>query len=74
MNKGDIFAVISDGIFESTNSQGKEYGDQRAISIITSHRESSAQEILNALRVDVKEFTEDAPKDDDRTIIIIKRV
>lgn len=74
MNKGDIFAVISDGIFESTNAEGIQFGTDRVVDVLTRHANLPAQEILNALRADVDQFTQDAPADDDRTIIIIRRV
>lgn len=74
MDRGDIFAVISDGIYEAANAEEVPFGNDRVIDVITRHRNASAQEILNALRVEVGEFTKNAPADDDRTIIIIKRV
>jgi phosphoserine phosphatase len=74
MDRGDIFAVISDGIYEAGDNEGELFGNDRVIDVITRHHNGSAREILNALRVAVGKFTKDAPADDDRTIIIIKRV
>jgi sigma-B regulation protein RsbU (phosphoserine phosphatase) len=74
MHTGDIFAVISDGIFESMDADDEQFGTDRVIEVITSHKTLSAKEILNALREAVGQFTHNRPADDDRTIIIIKRV
>jgi phosphoserine phosphatase len=74
MNSGDIFAVISDGIYESTDGNNVQFGTDRVIEVISTHRKSTAKDILDALREAVGKFTENSPADDDRTIIIIKRI
>jgi serine phosphatase RsbU (regulator of sigma subunit) len=74
MKPGDIFAVISDGIFEAADAQKDQFGVQRACEVIRTNKNSPAKDILVAIRETVNEFTHDAPPDDDRTIIIIKRV
>ena len=72
MAAGDIFAVISDGIFESTDPEGVEFGIERTMEVIRRHREAEAAEILSQIRGAVEEFTRGAPAADDRTIILIK--
>jgi serine phosphatase RsbU (regulator of sigma subunit) len=74
MNTGDIFAVISDGIFESMDSNNDQYETDRAIEIIKKSANMPAKDIIKALQRSVNEFTANAPADDDRTIIIIKCV
>jgi serine phosphatase RsbU (regulator of sigma subunit) len=73
MRNGDIFAVISDGIFESINSANEQFGSDRTIKVLKQNKDLSVRDILNALRMAVDQFTKKAPADDDRTIIIIKR-
>ncbi|MHC4757861.1 MAG: SpoIIE family protein phosphatase [Planctomycetota bacterium] len=73
LEKGDIFAIISDGIFEAKDSKGEQFDEQRVMSVIRENKDASAREILTALRTTVEEYTNHAPADDDRTIILIKR-
>jgi len=74
MSQGDVFAVISDGIFESADPNGEEFGMDRAMEVIRRNRHATASEILSQIRDAVEEFTRGAPAADDRTIIMIKRV
>jgi serine phosphatase RsbU (regulator of sigma subunit) len=74
MSPGDVFAVISDGIFESADPGGEEFGMDRAMEVIRRNRDATASEILSRIRDAVEEFTRGAPAADDRTIIMIKRV
>ena len=71
---GDIFAVISDGVFDSRNPAGKRFGIDRTVEVITSCRGQTPTQILAELRETVATFTKEAPATDDRTAIIIKRV
>ena len=71
---GDLFAVISDGIFEAENAAGEEYGAERTVALIQEHHRASASEILSRIREAVDTYTACAPADDDRTIILVKRV
>jgi serine phosphatase RsbU (regulator of sigma subunit) len=71
--KGDIFAVISDGIFEAANPKGQQFGEQRVMTVIRENRDAPAADILAALRQAVEDFIEGIPPEDDRTIIFIKR-
>ena len=73
MKGGDIFAVISDGVFEAANPQGTLFGTERTVELIVAHHEQSPQQILSALRSAVDAFARGAPAADDRTAIIIKR-
>ncbi|MEE9212554.1 MAG: SpoIIE family protein phosphatase, partial [Phycisphaeraceae bacterium] len=74
MNAGDIFAVISDGVFEATDHAGRQFGTDRVIDLIPRHRHESPTQILAALREAVAKFTNGAPAADDRTAIIVKRM
>jgi len=58
---GDIYAVISDGIFEAANRAEDQFGDARVQEIIRAHRKSPAQEILEQIREQTESFTEGLP-------------
>lgn len=72
---GDLFLVVSDGFFESIGPApgSGQWGTERAIEVVKSHREDSAETITKALRAAVEQFTRGQPAADDRTIIVIKR-
>ncbi|MHC5007192.1 MAG: SpoIIE family protein phosphatase, partial [Planctomycetota bacterium] len=72
MNPGDIVAVISDGMLEAMDPAGKQFGSDRAVEVISTHRRERPIRIRAALRRAVAAFTGGAPAADDRTAIIIK--
>ena len=74
LKPGDIFAVISDGIFESTNPQGEQFETDRVSAVIAAQAATLAADIVTVIRAALSEFTHAAPADDDRTILIIKRL
>jgi sigma-B regulation protein RsbU (phosphoserine phosphatase) len=74
MEPGDLYAAISDGIFEAADPADEEFGVERVIEVIRENRDSSAEEILSAIRQATESFTHGAPAEDDRTIILIKRI
>jgi serine phosphatase RsbU (regulator of sigma subunit) len=73
LRPGDIFAVISDGIFEAKGPDDDLFGEQRVMDVIREHRDACADEILTQIRQAVETYTKGAPADDDRTMILIKR-
>ncbi len=73
MKPGDIFAVLSDGIFETTNASGEQFGIQRAVDVIVRDHEGTAGLIVTRLRQALAQFTPGIRPLDDRTAIIVKR-
>lgn len=74
MEPGDIFAVVSDGIFEATNEKKELMGEERIKNLILENMDRSARTILEFIQESTAKFTNNKPADDDRTILIIKRV
>jgi serine phosphatase RsbU (regulator of sigma subunit) len=74
MVSGDFFVVLSDGIFEATNSKGEPFGLERVQRIISLSAEQTAEEVLEHIRHGLDVFTEQAQPSDDRTAVIIKCV
>jgi len=72
LKPGDIFAVISDGVFEAVDQEGNQFGATGVINVLSTHREKSPQDMLEALRAAVSSYTQNAAAHDDRTVIIIK--
>jgi phosphoserine phosphatase len=73
LEPGDIFAVISDGILEAADPEGRLFGVERTMQVIRTRHEASPREILDAIRHAVDAHTVGAPAEDDRTGMIIKR-
>ena len=69
---GDLLVAFSDGVVEATSPSGEEFGDKRLIAVIHELWDASASDIRNAIHVRLKQFTENAPVDDDQTLIVAR--
>ena len=74
MSKGDLFVVLSDGIFEAKNPKGEQFGAARALAAVRGPKEMGPGERLTHLREALTAFCEDRPADDDRTALLIQAV
>jgi len=70
---GDIFIVISDGVFDATNPQNEKYGIERVTALIEQHHHRPADDLVAVLKASLNEFTRGFPAADDRTVVVIKR-
>ncbi len=68
---GDMIAFYTDGITESPNTRGEEFGEQRLSEGLRRHRALSSQELLAAIVDEVRRFSP-AEQYDDMTLIIAK--
>ena len=68
---GDTFILYTDGITESFDKAGEEFGEQRLIESLRRHRERSAPNMVAALIDDVKSFSPHE-QSDDMTLIVAK--
>jgi serine phosphatase RsbU (regulator of sigma subunit) len=68
---GDILALYTDGITESFNDAGEEFGEQRLIEVLGRNREASSQGLLTAVVDEIRRFS---PREqhDDITLIVAK--
>ncbi len=73
LQRGDLFVVLSDGLFEARNAAGEQFGLKRIKSVILEAAENHAEQVTASIRDAVETFTSHAPADDDRTIIVIRR-
>lgn len=74
MQPGDLFACISDGIFEARNARRELFDTARVIELLERNHSASAEEILERLRQAVDAFTAGTPAEDDLTAVLIKCV
>jgi sigma-B regulation protein RsbU (phosphoserine phosphatase) len=69
---GQIIAIGTDGIWETTNIQGQQFGKERFKDVIQAHSSESAVETLTRVINAVDGFAGQNEKADDVTLVIIK--
>jgi sigma-B regulation protein RsbU (phosphoserine phosphatase) len=69
---GDILVFHSDGIAETTNSEGQFFGTERLRNLIEKYHDVGAPELADIILSEVDWFTQGAPLSDDRTLVIAK--
>ena len=68
---GDVLVIYTDGISEASPNEEDEFGEQRLIDATRSHRQRSADEILEAIISEVQEFSQ-GEQADDMTLIVAR--
>ncbi len=72
LETGNIVVFHSDGIAETSNSEGQFFGTERLRKLIENHHELSATEISDLILREVDWFAQSAPLSDDRTLVVLK--
>ncbi|HKQ74166.1 MAG TPA: SpoIIE family protein phosphatase [Blastocatellia bacterium] len=70
---GDVMVVYSDGMTESLNEEGEEFGEAHLIEIVQKNRGRSAAGLRDRIDEALTRFVGKAPAVDDLTIVIVKR-
>lgn len=68
---GDTVVFYTDGVTESFNDAGEEFGEQRLIEALRQHRQLASGELLHSLVDEVQEFSAKR-QHDDITMIVAK--
>jgi phosphoserine phosphatase len=71
---GDIFALISDGIFEYMDYEANQFGEERVIEVIRAHQHQPMQTLIRTLCDEVEKWAKGAPQKDDMTVLMVKRL
>lgn len=74
LTPGSMVVLLTDGIPEARNESDQQFGIDRLLALIQSHRQSSASEIVRFVRDEVQRFMGIAEQTDDQTLVICKRV
>jgi len=72
LKKGQVIIVGTDGIWEGHNKAGEMFGKQRLQVLTRTYASSTAETIVKAIFDEHRHFTQDAKKEDDLTMVIIK--
>jgi phosphoserine phosphatase RsbU/P len=71
MSPRDILALYTDGITESFNATGEEFGEERLVETLRRNRELSSSDLLAAIVNEVKKFSP-LEQHDDITLIVAR--
>lgn len=71
-NTGDLFLAYTDGIVESINEYGEEFGEDRLIRLVQENRNQSAERIKEIIVEQVLSWTYAEERDDDMTLIVAR--
>lgn len=72
MKPGDVLVLYTDGISETENINGEPFGKERIMDVLN-RKEGSAQEIVDAIMNDLRDFAGFEKLDDDITVLILKK-
>jgi sigma-B regulation protein RsbU (phosphoserine phosphatase) len=74
LEPGDALLLYTDGMTEACDPKGREYGIERLTKAYLALKEKSADEIVRALVEKVGEYVRVRDPEDDRTVVVVKRM
>jgi sigma-B regulation protein RsbU (phosphoserine phosphatase) len=74
LERGDSLFLYTDGFTETRNESSKEYGEERLLGLVGQNHSLSAHELLSSSLHDLSAYRGSAPKVDDLTVMVLKRV
>lgn len=74
MASGDIFALMTDGIFEYARADEQMFGEARVVELLRAHQHESMTRLIEIIVEAVAAFAAGAPQADDMTIVLARRL
>ncbi len=74
LSHGDVLVLFTDGVSESMNSSGEEWGEEKMEEVLLSRNGDTAETILSTVVDAVKEHSRDTAQYDDITLVVLKVV
>ena len=71
---GDVFALLSDGVFEYHDADGRQFGEPAVTELLRRHCDKPMAEVRDLLLQSLAEFGRGAPQLDDISIVLIRRL
>jgi sigma-B regulation protein RsbU (phosphoserine phosphatase) len=68
----NVAVFFTDGVMEASTPGGKEFGFERALAIINSQQQKSAQQIVELLYKEIRSYSKNLRQEDDITSVICK--
>lgn len=72
LEPGDVFVLYTDGVVESRNGHGEEFGYERLLESVENHRHEDADQIHASILRELKQFIGTGEYDDDMTLLVLK--
>ena len=72
LEPGDLLVAFSDGVTEARNTEGEEFGEERLLACLESHRDLAPSALLNRLLDTVQQFSAGAGQRDDLTALVLR--
>ncbi|HXM21366.1 MAG TPA: SpoIIE family protein phosphatase [Terriglobales bacterium] len=72
LEPGEIAVFLTDGVTESTTPDGHQFGAQRVLDYVRTHRHDPASNIADGIYHATRAFVKGDPQDDDITSVIVK--
>lgn len=72
LEPGELLFLYTDGIVEAERADGERFGTQRLIEAIRRNRERPAQQIVEAVREEIRGFEGEGGPHDDLTLVVLK--
>ncbi|MBP8645566.1 MAG: SpoIIE family protein phosphatase [Syntrophobacteraceae bacterium] len=72
LNPGDGIFLYTDGVTEATSASDTFFSDERLLDLVRSHREASAQELVQTVFDAVTDFCAEEPLFDDVTVLVVR--
>jgi hypothetical protein len=73
LQKGDFFVAYSDGVTEASNVQGGFFGIERLLNILSTSKSRSVQGLGEEIVREVDRFVGEAYRNDDLSLVILKK-
>ena len=70
---GDLMVIYTDGITEAQNEEGEFFDENRLVESVQSHLEFPAQNLVDALLMDVQSFMGKTPQSDDIALAVLSQ-
>lgn len=72
LDPGHLLLLLTDGVIETTDPAGEEFGYARVVEVVRAHRTQPAANLIHTLYTSVRSFSQNQLQNDDITMVIIK--
>jgi sigma-B regulation protein RsbU (phosphoserine phosphatase) len=69
---GDVYVFCTDGVFETTDARGRDFGAERLTEVVLQARKQTARVIVDQVLDAVSDFRGDRPQRDDMTVVALR--
>jgi sigma-B regulation protein RsbU (phosphoserine phosphatase) len=74
LEPGDLLTAFTDGITESENAEGIQFGDERLVELLIRNSDRPLDEIVKVVTYAVRDWAQDLDNQDDTTMLLARRL